>query len=69
MTDLSHMRELTPGRPLVYKTTHGTWASVTWTRDPAGDRTVPQANANHRTWRAAIERVRRWYEHGKDGTY
>lgn len=61
-------RTLTPGRPLVYKTTRGAWASVTWTRDPSGDLVVAQANTSHRTWSAAIGRVRRWYEHGKSGT-
>lgn len=60
---------LTPGHPLLYKTTHGTWCSVTWTRDRAGNRVVPQANTSHRTWSAAMERVQRWYEHGKGTSY
>ena len=66
---MTNVRHLTPGHPLVYKTTHGTWASVTWTRDPSDNWTIPQANTSHPTWGAAMARVRRWYGNGKSGTY
>ena len=57
--------KLVPGRPVVYRTWHGRWASVVWTRDPSGELVVAQACTNHPTWRMALGRVERWYRDGR----
>jgi hypothetical protein len=61
--------KLEPGRPVIYKTHHGWWASVTWTKDPSGALVVPQANTSHATWRAAMRRVERWYRGGRSSAW
>jgi hypothetical protein len=63
------VNKLEPGRPVVYKTAHSKWASVVWTRDPAGRLVVPQACTAHLTWEGAMWRVERWYKSGRNSAW
>ncbi len=66
---MSELATRRTGHPYIYRTSNGTWASLTWTRDPRGSLCVPQVNTSHPTWTSALARVKRWYASGKAVTW